>query len=115
MAQNDIYDAANEVQMQSENFQTQEHSSCSRTVTRCSEVCVPIRVNPIASVGEPITRCCGRPEVTVRENALQQNCPCGCNIVVRQCVCVSIPITYCTAIDVQPTEVDCMSAQMQEE
>lgn len=108
MEHSEIYDVANNEQMENEGIQQQEHVGCTRTITRCSQVCTPLRLCPVAHVGEPTTRCCGRPEVVVLDTDVRQNGHCGCEIIVKQCVCVSVPITYCASMSVQPTQVMCM-------
>lgn len=56
-----------------------------------AEVSLPVRLQPNAAIGEISTECCGEPVVTVRQFCGSR---CGCEIVITQTVCVSIPVEY---------------------
>lgn len=69
----------------------EQKADCVSVSTQMAEVSLPVRLQPSASVGEIFTECCGEPVVTVRQFCGSR---CGCEIVITQTICVSIPVEY---------------------
>lgn len=77
--------------------------TCTSVSRQYADVCLPVKVDPFAVIGEVKTECCGEPVVTVR-----QGCGCGgCEITVMQSICISIPVEYGTTIEAGKPAVNC--------
>lgn len=59
-----------------------------------ASVCVPITVKPFATVGTPVTKCCGEPHVTPGRNTCDGTKNGECFFTITQEICVEIPVHF---------------------
>ena len=58
------------------------------------DVCLPVSVTPMATVGNVTTRCCG-PAIITRGDNVCPGIPNGtCNFTIRQRMCVKVPVDF---------------------
>lgn len=79
--------------------------SCESTFFQNETVCVPVTVTPFATPGEAKANCCGRPIVSPDDN-----CPGNqksCTFVIKQRLCIEIPITFGAVIETGSAVVQC--------
>lgn len=69
----------------------EQPGACLRISTQMADVSLPVRLRPSAVIGEIRTECCCEPSVSVRPLGCGR---CGCEIVITQTVCISIPVEY---------------------
>lgn len=78
---------------------------CESTFFQNETVCVPVTVTPFAEPGEATAKCCGRPMVTP-----DGQCPGdrkSCSFVIRQRLCIEIPIRFGAVIETGEAVVQC--------
>lgn len=78
---------------------------CETTFFQNETVCVPVTVTPFAMPGEAKANCCGRPVVTP-----DGHCPgtkTSCNFIIRQKLCIEIPISFGAVIETGKAVVQC--------
>lgn len=86
-----------------------EHTSPSVAYQR-SSVCVPVSVKPFATVGTPVTKCCGTPYVALGKNTCDGVKNGECVFTITQDICVEIPVMFGAKAIVGDTYVNCISA-----
>ena len=74
---------------------------CTRLITQGANVQLPLDVNAYAELKGVRTKCCGDPEVQVVEQC------CGCKLIVKQKLAVSIAIEYGTDVTAEDCKTDC--------
>lgn len=71
-------------------------STCQSTVAQFADLSLPVKLKPYALLGRASTTCCGDPVVTIKQSC---SCTAGCEIIITQGICISIPVEYGTVID----------------
>lgn len=74
---------------------------CIRTITRETDVRLPLNVSAHASLKEVRTKCCGEPEVQIIGQC------CECRVIVKQKLAVSIAIEYGTDVIAEDCVAEC--------
>lgn len=74
---------------------------CTKTIVQDANVRLPLNLNAYASLKEVRTKCCGDPEVQVVGQC------CGCRLIVRQKLAVSIAVEYGTDVTAEDCVADC--------
>lgn len=69
---------------------TEELQSCLKYAYQQASVCVPVELIPFAESGKIKTYCCGEPLV----KAYKDDCTGKCNFIIKQCVCIEIPVAF---------------------
>lgn len=78
---------------------------CETTFFQNETVCVPVTVTPFATPGMAMANCCGRPVVNSEED-----CPGNrksCSFVIKQRLCIEIPITFGAVVETGEAVVQC--------
>ena len=76
------------------------HSNCAceRVINKDIEISTPVSASPIVKVGKIKRECC-KPQIChVR----------GCEFVIKQIICVEIPICYDVDVDIGDSYTDCV-------
>lgn len=88
------------------------HGICKDVVHQ--DVCVSAKVviDPIVNIGPICTHCAAKPEII--PCTYGEKYPCGgkCCFIVRQRLCVEVPIAFGTATTADPLGIDCKSANV---
>lgn len=71
---------------------------CTRVVQQCTNIRVPIKLKPVANVGEIQSACCGKPEVSC--HLLKCGDDTVYELTITQSLCIRIPIEYGIEADV---------------
>jgi hypothetical protein len=71
------------------NCPPKKQKTCKKDVQTCSDISLPVKLEPVTIVGEIETTCCGEPHIICKNN-----CENNCEIVITQTVCIVIPIEY---------------------
>ena len=66
------------------------YGECKRDIVQHTDICVPVDIDPSATVGRIITECCGDPIVECRH----EHCDNTCKIKITQRLKITIPITF---------------------
>ncbi len=86
-----------------------EHTSPAKAFQRAS-VYVPVTVKPFATVGTPITKCCGEPYVVIGRNTCEGTKNGECVFTITQEICVEIPVHFGARATNGDIFVNCISA-----
>lgn len=74
-----------------------------RNVTQCTDISLPIVIDPSAVVGRIKTEWCDEPIVVCH----QDPCEKSCKVTISQRVCVTIPVTYSVLTCVEDPTINC--------
>ena len=70
---------------------------CERVVSKNIEIDTPVSVEPTVKIGK-IKQECGKPQICRTH---------GCEFIIKQTICVEIPICYDVGVDVGDSCTDC--------
>lgn len=71
----------------SNNYPPKKPKTCKKDIHTSAKVLIPVKLEPITSVGEIEVSCCGEPHVICKPNADNSS-----EIVISQTICLTIPI-----------------------
>lgn len=84
--------------------QSEDSVTCTNISTYCADLCLPVKLEPYALIGEITTSCCGEPNLTVKQEAGRCR---TCVIMINQSVCITIPVEYYTKVESGELTVEC--------
>lgn len=80
--------------------------TCKKNVDQYADLSLPVKLEPVAIVGEITIECCGEPNIICKNN-----CECHnnnyCEVVITQVICVTIPIEYGVNINAGKSNIKC--------
>jgi hypothetical protein len=89
-------------------LRNEEPQTCPATGYQSVSVCVPVTVEPFASPGTTVTKCCGDPIVRMGADAICQGVRNGsCSFTITQDICVEVPVLFGARTVVGDTFVAC--------
>lgn len=107
--ENNGIEVANEMNAEKDTETEKLGQTCPAVGYQAAKVCVPVTVQPFAHVGEITTKCLGKPEVAGGENCTGVKNGI-CTFVIRQTVCVAVPVLFGAKSVVGEPHVHCLGA-----
>lgn len=86
--------------------------NCPAIGYQTATICAPIRVEPRARIGRPVSYCCGDPVVTPGRTSCTGRST-NCYFTISQRICVEVPVYFSADAHLNgPVTVDCENAQL---
>lgn len=86
-------------------FCTEER--CDTKAYQSATICVPVTITPFAKVGEILTECCGKPEISHKYGKCKGIENGNCKFTISQKIKVEIPVEFGANTTIGGTFVEC--------
>jgi hypothetical protein len=94
-------------QLQNATDNAPQPQTCPAVGFQSVSVCVPVTVEPFATPGATVTKCCGEPVVKPGDSTCNGKKRGTCSFTISQDICVEVPIFFGANTTVGDTYVEC--------